>query len=71
MYDYNDIQRMITECRNDADLRKRVKSHFKGMDFDAISYVFDEGYYEAFDRFDSAVCEDFITAYEKETGVNA
>ena len=68
MYNCNDIQNMITACKNDEDLAERVVSHIKDFrDSSAVRSVIREGYYEYFDRYDSDVCEQFISAFEKES----
>ena len=65
MYNNDQIQEMITVCHNDPDRKKAVLSQIKDQrDRDSVRYVINDGYYEAFDRFDSDVCEQFLTAYE-------
>lgn len=73
MYSNEDIQEML-DVINDSDL---VKSEYKAKlndmsergyiserDRSAILDCIDEGYFERFDRYDSDVCETFITLYE-------
>lgn len=68
MYTTKDIQHMLNECNRDLDLKDRILSQFRGSDrFDMVA-VFEDGYYERFDRYDSDLCEQFITAYEKIKG---
>ena len=66
LYTNDDIQNMLDVCGMDIKLKDAVLSHFTGADKAAMSDVFSDGYYERFDRYDSNVCEQFITAYEKE-----
>ncbi len=65
MYNNDQIQEMITVCHNDPDRKRAILSRIRDLrDRESIRYAINEGYYEAFDRFDSDVCEQFITAYE-------
>lgn len=65
MYDNNDIQKIIDELNVNKELKEKVMSFVNPFDSDSVLYVLNEGYTEAFDRFDSDVCEEFLIAYEK------
>lgn len=65
MYNNDDIQRMLSECKKNSNLKDDVLRQFDGGDLMAVEDVIMDGYYERFDRYDSDVCEKFITAYEK------
>lgn len=65
MYNYNDIQNMIERVNNDGTADK-ILSHIQDYDKGSVRNVLKSGYYETFDRYDSDVCEQFITAYENE-----
>lgn len=67
MYSNDDIQEMITKCNNDKELKKKVLKEVPEFDAGAVESVISEGWYEEFDRYDSAVCEHFINAYERAT----
>lgn len=68
MYDNNQIQDMIERCRANKVLCKSVLDQISDYsDWRAIQHVISEGWYETFDRYDSDVCEQFITAYENAT----
>ena len=70
MYNNDDIQKMITKCKNDAALREKVLDGVSSHDKFSVADVISDGWYERFDRYDSDVCEQFITAYEKATENN-
>lgn len=61
-----ELQQMIKAVNSNDSLKQAILSHFEGRDKSAIIDVLRDGYYERFDRYDSAVCEEFITAWEKE-----
>lgn len=65
-YSNDDIQNLIEEVNKDNALKERILSHFDNRDLVAIKDVLSDGYYERFDRYDSDVCEQFLSAYEKE-----
>lgn len=65
MYNYNDIQNMIEKVNNDGT-EELILDHISDYDKGAVREVLRSGYYETFDRYDSDVCEQFITAYEEE-----
>ena len=68
MYTNEDIQEIITKVRNDLGLSKKVLDQITDYsDWKAVQNVIDDGWYEAFDRYDSDVCEQFIKAYEQAT----
>ena len=67
MYNNEQIQEMLTTVKNNSALKERVLAHFHGIDAGPIRNVIADGWLEAFDRYDSDLCEQFITAYEKET----
>jgi len=65
-YTNDDIQDMIKECNSNPELKEKVVNQISNdRDRAAIISVLKEGWYEEFDRYDSDVCEQFITAYEK------
>lgn len=73
MYTCDEIENMQIRVKNASENEKAnfinyVQSHTNLQDANdimrAVSLAFDEGY-EAFDRFDSDVCEQFITFFEK------
>ncbi len=61
-----ELQQMIKAVNSNDSLKQAILSHFEARDKSAIIDVLRDGYYERFDRYDSAVCEEFITAWEKE-----
>ena len=64
IYNNDDIQEMIKETKSDEKLRNAILAQLSGRDKAAVEDVLAEGWYERFDRYDSDVCEQFITAYE-------
>ena len=69
MFNNDDIQRMIEECQSDLTLKAKVLDGMANTsDRLKASDVISAGYYERFDRYDSDVCEQFITAYLKAKG---
>ena len=66
MYSNDDIQRMIEKCSKNKAFKKKVLEGIEDFtDRRAVESVIEDGWYEYFDRYDSAVCERFIDAYEK------
>ena len=65
LYNNDQIQDMITKVKNDPNLRKKVIQNIPEWDKRHVQDVLDDGWYERFDRYDSAVCDEFIRAYEK------
>ena len=65
MYNNDDIQAMIDKVNNDGIQDQIVNCIVFGHDRASIRRVLHEGFVEAFDRYDSDVCEKFIRAYEK------
>ena len=65
MYNNNDIQKMIQDVNSNRDTFNPFMDGMSASDWMAISFVLADGFCEAFDRYDSDVCEQFITAYEK------
>ena len=65
IYTNDDIQDMLMECNENCNLKDSILKCFSGRDKSAMADVFEDGYYERFDRYDSDVCEQFIKAYEK------
>ena len=62
------LQEMINKVNSNDDLKQRILGRIKfDDDHRAIERVLKEGWYEAFDRYDSDVAEKFIRAYQKET----
>ena len=66
MYNNTQIQEMLTTVKNNPELKKRVIAHFHGIDAGPIRNVIADGWLEAFNRYDSDLCEQFITAYKEE-----
>ncbi len=66
LYTNDDLEDMLSAIKKDDDLKSRIQSHFSDRDLAAINYVMNDGYYEAFARYDSDVCEQFIAAWEME-----
>lgn len=68
MYTSKDVQNMIEKVATDHKFMRFVSnSGISNADFAAIAHVLKTGWYETFDRYDSAVCEQFIRLYEKYT----
>lgn len=67
MYNSNDIQKMLETAKEHKDLffEQIDNSNISTSDKASIKSVINECWYECFDRFDSAVCDHFITIYEK------
>lgn len=66
MYTSQNIQKMMSEVRNDPNFLDLLdNSSISRNDKAAIAHVLKNGWFEAFDRYDSAVCEHFIKLYEK------
>lgn len=66
MYNNSDIQDMIQTARaNKQQFFEWIDSaSISQTDKTAIKSVINDGWYEAFDRYDSAVCDHFITIFE-------
>lgn len=69
LYDNDDIQEMLDELKKNDSFREFIQSKanelLSSRDAAAIGYAMKVGYYEVFDRYDSAVCEYFIGLYEE------
>lgn len=69
MYSSKDIQDIITRLNGDKELKtefiSRVCKYCNNSDSLAIKDVLSDGCYERFDRYDSDVCEQFLTVWEK------
>lgn len=70
MYTYDDIQKMLEKINKAPDhikeaFREYVNEHTNFKDANSIMDCVKQAYYEAFDRYDSDVCEQFLTFYEK------
>ena len=66
MYTNRDIQKIISEVKDDPNFLDLLdNSNISGADKAAIAHVLKTGWFETFDRYDSAVCEQFIRLYEK------
>jgi len=70
LYTNDQVQDMLTQVKNDPKLKAAVLKCFarSPMDQSAVADVISSGWVERFDRYDSAVCDDFIRAWEKCTG---
>ena len=65
MYTSHDIQKMISEVKTDPNFLDLLNnSGISGADKAAIAHVLKTGWFETFDRYDSAVCEQFIRLYK-------
>ena len=66
LYSMDEVQDMITACRKDKELAKKVVAGVNGArDQAAVRNAIASGWYESFLKYDSAVIDKFITAYEK------
>ncbi len=71
LYTNNDIQAMIERCYEDVRFGKKVLDGINSReDWSAVQRVISSRSYETFDRYDSDVCEQFITAYVNATREN-
>ena len=74
LYSWDEIQDMVSACHKDAKLKKKVLSKLTTAgplgkkDKADTEYVIDCGDADYFERFDSAVTDNFITAYLIATG---
>lgn len=64
LYTNDDVQILIDQTNKDPKLKELIRSQFAGRDLLALNDVLSDGTYERFDRYDSDVCEQFISAYE-------
>ena len=66
MYTNDEIQDMIQTAKTyKKQFFEQIDSaEISILDKDAIKNVINEGWYEEFDRYDSAVCEYFIEIFE-------
>ena len=72
MYNSNDIQNIIDRLNSDNELKEDfLRRIFKYYPYDenSVRDVLSDGSVERFDRYDSAVCDEFLTVWEK--GVEA
>ena len=65
MYNNDDIQKMIQTVNSNRETFNPFLDEINSRDRGAIERVLSDGWVEAFDRYDSDVCEKFITAFEK------
>lgn len=69
LYDSNDIQNILNRLTNDSAYKEKfmkyAKEYMSGSDYLALGHVISEGWYETFDRYDSDLCEQFLTIYER------
>lgn len=67
MYDSEDIQRMLESLQDSSEREKfnKLLEKTNFSDRNAINHCIDECWYETFERYDSDVCEQFISLYEK------
>ena len=66
-YNGDDIQRMLSYLKANKSARAKFQKSLKGyseQDISHINFVIDECYAEEFDRYDSAVCEEFLNTFE-------
>ncbi len=62
----DELQDMLSTVKKDEALREKLfELTAHSSDAAAIRHCISEGWYEAFDRYDSDVCEQFIAAYKK------
>lgn len=68
LYTNNDIQKILDLLSNNTEYRTKFLqvafNQLNNSDYFAITNVIKQGYYEAFDRYDSDVCEQFLHVYE-------
>ena len=67
MYSNNDIQNMIQAAKaNKQQFFDRIDgASISQADKIAIKSAINDGWYEAFDKYDSEVCDHFITIFEQ------
>ena len=64
-YNNDAIQRMLDDCKKNKSLANKIlKQMPNDVDRRALASVFQSGWVEDFDRYDSAVCEYFIGLYD-------
>lgn len=68
IYDNEDVQKMLNYLHyntiSKAIFINKIKD-YNTADKQGMLYAIDEAWYEAFDRYDSAVCDSFIRSFEK------
>lgn len=68
LYDSNDIDAMLSCVSTNDTLKANIKAialkRYSILDVSQIFHCIECGYSESFDRFDSAVCEEFIRLFE-------
>ena len=67
-YDNDDVQNMLNFLHYNKKALERFKVEIKDYSFadkEAMLYAISESWYEAFDRYDSAVCDYFIKSFER------
>ncbi len=64
LYTNDDVQILIDQTNKDPKLKGLIRSQLSGRDLLALNDVLSDGTCERFDRYDSDVCEQFISAYE-------
>lgn len=63
IYDNEDVQKMLNYSHYNGIAKHVFSQEIKGYshaDKEAMLYAINEAWYEAFDRYDSAVCDSFI-----------
>ena len=68
LYDNEDVQKMLNYLHYNGIAKHVFSQEIKGYspaDKQGMLYAIDEAWYEAFDRYDSAVCDSFIRSFEK------
>lgn len=67
-YNNDDVQKMLNYLHyntiSKAIFINKIKD-YSPADKQGMLYAIDEAWYEAFDRYDSAVCDSFIRSFEK------
>ena len=64
LYTNDDIQEIIEKCNANNVLRDSIMNQLDSRDRMDLADVLSDGWVERFDRYDSALCENFLTAYE-------
>ena len=60
------IDQAIAYLKNHKDLKEKVLNGISGRDRNSVARVLQDGFAEDFNRYDSDVAEQFLTAYERE-----
>lgn len=61
----NDLDKALQYVKARKDVKEKILKNISKSDQGAVSSVISDGWAEAFDKYDSDVAEQFISAYEK------